>query len=212
MLKTVHMLAGVLALLLALVPGFFGAAPLLGDANAVALLLMGLLSIQLVPSLQAQGQTRPLMLGASTLLLLALLIQASASIAPTTLLAGRSVLVATLVLVFVSVALHLATTQTSASGKAQPRTTPSKKTTTERSSSKASASSDTNRETGTVKWFNASKGFGFICRDSGEDVFVHFRAIRGEGHRFLAEGQRVEFSVSRRERGLQAEDVVPLAS
>ena len=63
------------------------------------------------------------------------------------------------------------------------------------------------RETGTVKWFNTSKGFGFISRDQGEDVFVHFRAIRGEGHRVLVEGQRVEFVVAEREKGLQAEDV-----
>ncbi|KKO09741.1 hypothetical protein LCGC14_0032360 [marine sediment metagenome] len=63
------------------------------------------------------------------------------------------------------------------------------------------------REAGTVKWFNTSKGFGFISRDQGEDVFVHFRAIRGDGHRVLEEGQRVEFVVARREKGLQAEDV-----
>lgn len=66
------------------------------------------------------------------------------------------------------------------------------------------------REAGTVKWFNTSKGFGFISRDQGEDVFVHFRAIRGEGHRVLEEGQRVEFVVAHREKGLQAEDVEPL--
>lgn len=66
------------------------------------------------------------------------------------------------------------------------------------------------REAGTVKWFNTSKGFGFISRDQGDDVFVHFRAIRGEGHRALEEGQRVEFIVARREKGLQAEDVQPL--
>ncbi|MNV98096.1 Major cold shock protein CspA [compost metagenome] len=65
-----------------------------------------------------------------------------------------------------------------------------------------------NRDTGTVKWFNTSKGFGFISRDSGDDIFVHFRAIRGEGHRILVEGQRVEFSVMHRDKGLQAEDVV----
>jgi CspA family cold shock protein len=65
-----------------------------------------------------------------------------------------------------------------------------------------------NRDTGTVKWFNTSKGFGFISRDSGDDIFVHFRAIRGEGHRVLVEGQRVEFSVMNRDKGLQAEDVI----
>jgi CspA family cold shock protein len=66
------------------------------------------------------------------------------------------------------------------------------------------------REQGQVKWFNASKGFGFITRDSGEDVFVHFRSIRGEGHRVLKDGQRVEFSVSDGDKGLQADDVSTL--
>ncbi len=62
------------------------------------------------------------------------------------------------------------------------------------------------REKGNVKWFNANKGFGFITRDSGDDVFVHFRSIRGEGHRVLHDGQRVEFEVSEGEKGLQADD------
>ncbi|WP_259651447.1 cold-shock protein [Pseudomonas sp. NCCP-436] len=76
----------------------------------------------------------------------------------------------------------------------------------------STGSAQDKRETGTVKWFNTSKGFGFISRDSGEDIFVHFRAIRGEGHRILIEGQRVEFSVMQRDKGLQAEDVTPLTS
>lgn len=63
------------------------------------------------------------------------------------------------------------------------------------------------RESGSVKWFNASKGFGFITRDSGDDIFVHFRSIRGEGHRVLHDGQRVEFAISEGDKGLQAEDV-----
>ncbi|WP_276576719.1 cold-shock protein [Endozoicomonas sp. 4G] len=67
---------------------------------------------------------------------------------------------------------------------------------------------DSGRETGTVKWFNVSKGFGFITRDNGEDVFVHYRTIRGEGHRTLTEGQRVEFIVIEKDKGLQAEDVI----
>nr|WP_283777755.1 cold shock domain-containing protein [Sansalvadorimonas sp. 2012CJ34-2] len=67
---------------------------------------------------------------------------------------------------------------------------------------------DGSRECGTVKWFNVSKGFGFITRDHGGDIFVHYRAIRGEGHRTLSEGQRVEFQVANKEKGLQAEDVV----
>ena len=63
------------------------------------------------------------------------------------------------------------------------------------------------REMGTVKWFNVSKGFGFVTRESGEDVFVHFRSIRGRGHRSLQEGQAVKFGVVESNKGLQAEDV-----
>ena len=63
------------------------------------------------------------------------------------------------------------------------------------------------REMGIVKWFNSSKGFGFIQREKGDDVFVHFRAIKGDGYRSLEEGQRVEFAVTQGQKGLQAEDV-----
>ena len=65
-------------------------------------------------------------------------------------------------------------------------------------------------KTGIVKWFNETKGFGFITRDSGEDIFVHFRSIRGEGHRTLKDGERVEFIVSDGDKGLQADDVVAI--
>ncbi len=63
------------------------------------------------------------------------------------------------------------------------------------------------RETGTVKWFNASKGYGFIERDAGGDVFVHFSAIQGGGYRSLEEGERVTFTVTEGQKGLQAQDV-----
>lgn len=64
------------------------------------------------------------------------------------------------------------------------------------------------RVTGKVKWFNASKGYGFIERPQGEsDVFVHFSAIQGDGFRSLEEGQNVEFSVAQTDKGLQAENV-----
>jgi CspA family cold shock protein len=66
---------------------------------------------------------------------------------------------------------------------------------------------DDGRERGAVKWFNVKKGFGFITRDNGDDVFVHFRSIRGSGHRSLSEGQGVKFSVVDGQKGLQAEDV-----
>ncbi len=64
-----------------------------------------------------------------------------------------------------------------------------------------------NREMGTVKWFDNAKGYGFIQRNQGEDVFVHFRQIRGDGYRTLQEGQSVQFSVVQGQKGLQAEDV-----
>ncbi|AJQ96756.1 cold-shock protein [Gynuella sunshinyii] len=63
------------------------------------------------------------------------------------------------------------------------------------------------REEGVVKWFNVSKGFGFVTRENGDDVFVHFRSIRGRGHRSLQEGQRVKFGLVESSKGLQAEDV-----
>lgn len=63
------------------------------------------------------------------------------------------------------------------------------------------------RETGVVKWFNAAKGYGFIQRESGEDVFVHFSAIQSSGYRSLDEGAKVQFAVKQGPKGLQAEDV-----
>ncbi len=67
------------------------------------------------------------------------------------------------------------------------------------------------RTTGKIKWFNNTKGFGFITPDDGgKDVFVHYNAIRGEGYRSLKEDDKVEFTVKEGEKGLQAEDVVVL--
>ena len=66
------------------------------------------------------------------------------------------------------------------------------------------------REIGTVKWFNTTKGYGFIQRSEGTDIFVHYSAIRGEGYRSLEEGQKVEFVVTEGQKGLQAQDVVVL--
>ena len=62
--------------------------------------------------------------------------------------------------------------------------------------------------TGTVKWFNDAKGFGFIEQESGPDVFAHFSAITGDGHKSLAEGQKVEFTVTQGQKGPQAENIV----
>ncbi len=66
------------------------------------------------------------------------------------------------------------------------------------------------RETGTVKWFNEGKGYGFIAREAGEDVFVHYSAVIGEGFRTLFDNQQVEFTVEQGPKGLQAVDVRPL--
>ena len=66
------------------------------------------------------------------------------------------------------------------------------------------------KEIGTVKWFNAAKGFGFIQRENGEDVFVHFSAIESSGYRSLDEGARVQFTVKTGPKGLQAESVAIL--
>ena len=68
----------------------------------------------------------------------------------------------------------------------------------------------TERFVGTVKWFNATKGYGFIGRDGGEDVFVHFSAITMEGYRKLVEGQKVEFEIEQGPKGLQAANVTPV--
>jgi CspA family cold shock protein len=67
------------------------------------------------------------------------------------------------------------------------------------------------RITGTVKWFNASKGYGFIAHDGGKDVFVHFSAIQGEGYRNLNEGEQVEFSIEDSPKGPQAVNVVKMS-
>ncbi|PID63055.1 MAG: cold shock domain protein CspD [Gammaproteobacteria bacterium] len=70
--------------------------------------------------------------------------------------------------------------------------------------------SDSDRIKGTVKWFDNAKGYGFIVSPDGEDVFVHFRSIVGEGYRSLNEGQPVEYVASRGDKGWQADEVTPL--
>ena len=68
----------------------------------------------------------------------------------------------------------------------------------------------TEKETGTVKWFNDAKGYGFIARESGDDVFVHYSSVEGDGFRTLREDDRVEFAVEQGPKGLQATQVRPL--
>lgn len=70
----------------------------------------------------------------------------------------------------------------------------------------------TDRQKGTVKWFDNAKGYGFIISPTGEDVFVHYRVIEGEGYRSLSEGQQVEYVAAQGEKGWQASEVAPLES
>jgi CspA family cold shock protein len=67
-----------------------------------------------------------------------------------------------------------------------------------------------NAVNGTVKWFNDEKGFGFITQESGPDVFAHFRSIEGDGFKSLAEGQKVQFTITQGQKGPQAENIRPL--
>lgn len=119
-------------------------------------------------------------------------------------------LIAMIVLVFAAslVSAWLSSRTATPSGKSSRRSKPPRRD----NSAQPAATAQGPRETGQVKWFNASKGFGFITRDNGDDIFVHFRSIRGDGHRVLRDGQRVEFSVSMGEKGLQADDVAATAS
>ena len=79
----------------------------------------------------------------------------------------------------------------------------------ESESESESSYSPSDREMGTVKWFNVRKGYGFITRDAGDDVFVHFRNIEGSGRRSIEEGRRVSFVVTDGDKGLQADEVSP---
>jgi CspA family cold shock protein len=194
MLKIVHLLIGVAALLLSFIPSLRSEAlPYLQQPEALYLAFFGLLNLTLAPVIPYwnKGPRHQLQNLVSALLVLAVVLQTLTLIAEISVIAGQPAVLFSLVAALIAVALHLAISFYKSSPAA------------------ASPSYDmSNRDTGTVKWFNTSKGFGFISRDSGDDIFVHFRAIRGEGHRVLVEGQRVEFSVMNRDKGLQAEDVI----
>lgn len=215
--KTVHLLSGVAALLLSFVPSLRGEAlPWLQQPAALYLAFIGLANLLVAP-LQAQRRSRRQLAG-SVLLVLAVLLQSVSLLLPLEQVAGLPVVLASLVALALASLLQLlppfglpaagqSAGQPADSARparpAAPKTAPARTVTSTRP---APATAEL-RETGTVKWFNTAKGFGFISRDSGDDIFVHFRAIRGEGHRALVEGQRVEFAVVRRDKGLQAEDV-----
>ena len=194
MLKIVHLLTGAAALLLSCIPSLQPEAiPYLQHADALYLAFFGLLNLTLAPVIPFwnKGPRHQLQNLVSALLVLAVVLQTLTLFGLLLPIGDQPAILISLVPAVIAVLLHLVVSFY----KSSPSST--------------SQSYDmTNRDTGTVKWFNTSKGFGFISRDSGDDIFVHFRAIRGEGHRVLVEGQRVEFSVMNRDKGLQAEDVI----
>lgn len=194
MLKIVHLLTGAAALLLSFIPSLQpDATPYLQHHDALYLAFLGLLNLTLAPVIPFwnKGPRHQLQNLVSALLVLSVVLQTLTLFGLLLPIGEQPAVLLGLVPAVIAVLLHLAVSFY----KSSP--------------SLASQSYDmTNRDTGTVKWFNTSKGFGFISRDSGDDIFVHFRAIRGEGHRVLVEGQRVEFSVMNRDKGLQAEDVI----
>ncbi len=197
MLKIVHLITGGGALLLSFTPSLRSdELSYLQQPDAIYLALFGLANLLLAPLLPARhdGVRNQLQALVSALLVFASVLQALILLAPLTQIGNQPAVSLSLLTLLAATLLHLAI---NLSGNRPRSIAP----TTQREL-------DENRETGTVKWFNTSKGFGFISRDSGEDIFVHFRAIRGEGHRILVEGQRVEFSVMQRDKGLQAEDVI----
>ncbi len=206
MLKIAHLLVGLAALLLSLFSGISAPQGLLGTPDALYLALIALLNLTLAPvQSNATSTLRQQLQGlASALLILAAVLQALVLLAPLPSIGGHPAIWLSLLITFAAVTLHLACQLPAAASAPAIRIST-------RDEAVAHSAPQEDRETGTVKWFNTSKGFGFISRDSGEDIFVHFRAIRGEGHRVLVEGQRVEFSVMQRDKGLQAEDVIAAA-
>ncbi|MFT5014985.1 MAG: CspA family cold shock protein [Planctomycetaceae bacterium] len=107
--------------------------------------------------------------------------------------------IATFVIIFIGVGIG---TFSGGSGRSQSRAPRG-----DSASSNSGSSSNSDSETGSVKWFNVKKGYGFITRDSGDDVFVHYRNIIGSGRRAIADGQRVSFVVIDGDKGLQADEV-----
>lgn len=190
MLKIVHLLTGSAAVLLSFIPSLRAdVAPYLQQPDAIYLALFGLLNLLLAPVIPRwnKGPRHLLQNLVSVLLVASVITQTLTLLVPLPAIGILPGLLCALIacLAHLSISFYRASPAPSAVQYDM-----------------------SNRDTGTVKWFNTSKGFGFISRDSGDDIFVHFRAIRGEGHRVLVEGQRVEFSVMNRDKGLQAEDVI----
>ncbi len=197
MLKIVHLITGGGALLLSFAPSLRNEdLSYLQQPDALYLAFFGLINLLLapLPAVRHAGVRHQLQVLVSALLVFASVLQALILLAPLAQIGSQPAVALSIAILLAATMLHLAINMTNGRRAVAP--------------APFGRELDESRETGTVKWFNTSKGFGFISRDSGEDIFVHFRAIRGEGHRILVEGQRVEFSVMQRDKGLQAEDVI----
>ena len=202
-------MVGAAALLLSAIPGLQSDTSSFDQPESIHLALLGLATLLFTPFSRSRSSgTQKL---ASALLVISVVLQTFILLAPLTHIGGLPAELLPLGLTLVAALASLpekfrapAGSLPAAEVQAQPRPV----TRPAAAAAVPARPLADDRERGTVKWFNTSKGFGFISRDTGDDIFVHFRAIRGEGHRVLMEGQRVEFSVIQRDKGLQAEDVV----
>lgn len=202
-------MVGAAALLLSAIPGLQSDTSSFDQPESIHLALLGLATLLFTPF--SRSRSSGVQKLASALLVIAVVMQTFILLAPLSHIGGLPAELLPLGLTLVAALASLpekfrapAGTATAAEVENRPR--PAGRPAVAVAAPARPLADD--RERGTVKWFNTSKGFGFISRDTGDDIFVHFRAIRGEGHRVLMEGQRVEFSVIQRDKGLQAEDVV----
>jgi CspA family cold shock protein len=160
-------------------------------------------------------------LAASSLLFAAVIVELSSRLWPGSSLALLFIAaLALLIQGYLSIRLNPAQAVAAQPAKRSQRTATSKSPArrSERSERSEHAQNNKNRENGSVKWFNRTKGFGFIVRESGEEIFVHQRSIRSTGQGdnrrrpALKDGQQVTFVVAERDKGLQAEDVMPVGN
>jgi len=207
-LSTVHVVVGAAALLLSAIPGLQSDTSSFDQPESIHLALLGLATLLFTPFSRSRSSGAQKF--ASALLVLAVVAQTFILLAPLSHIGGLPAELLPLGMTLVAALASLPEKFRAPAGSAPAVETEARPRPVTRPAAAAVPARPLadDRERGTVKWFNTSKGFGFISRDTGDDIFVHFRAIRGEGHRVLMEGQRVEFSVIQRDKGLQAEDVV----
>ena len=201
-------MVGAAALLLSAIPGLQSDTSSFDQPESIHLALLGLATLLFTPFSRSRSSGSQKL--ASALLVISVVLQTFILLAPLTHIGGLPAELLPLGLTLVAALASLPEKFRAPAGstpavEAEARPRPAARPAVAPAPARPLAD---DRERGTVKWFNTSKGFGFISRDTGDDIFVHFRAIRGEGHRVLMEGQRVEFSVIQRDKGLQAEDVV----